>query len=118
MVDMVFDRAILFIGQITRTKVFLMIYRKFLRPRELLEMFIERFEDLGEFVDDDEEAKNTRLRYAICHVPPPLFPILCFYDVHLCSNSQACSLKNAKQAATHSWKTRQYQRERVDDNDD
>ncbi|KAF9575191.1 hypothetical protein EC968_004127 [Mortierella alpina] len=41
-----------------------MIYRKFLRPRELLEMFIERFEELGEFVDeDDEEAKNTRLSW-------------------------------------------------------
>ncbi|KAF9905208.1 hypothetical protein EC991_001911 [Linnemannia zychae] len=53
--------------QITRTKVFLMIYRKFLRPRELLEMFIERFEELGEFVDDDdEEAKNTRLRICAC----------------------------------------------------
>ncbi|KAF9987719.1 hypothetical protein BGZ75_000190 [Mortierella antarctica] len=44
-----------------------MIYRKFLRPRELLEMFIERFEELGEFVDeDDEEAKNTRLRICAC----------------------------------------------------
>ncbi|KAF8947769.1 hypothetical protein BGZ47_008011 [Haplosporangium gracile] len=53
--------------QIARTKVFLMIYRKFLRPRELLEMFIERFEELGEFVDDDdEEAKNTRLRICAC----------------------------------------------------
>ncbi|KAF9143291.1 hypothetical protein BGX30_000883 [Mortierella sp. GBA39] len=53
--------------QITRTKVFLMIYRKFLRPRELLEMFIERFEELGEFVDDDdEESKNTRLRICAC----------------------------------------------------
>ncbi|KAF9099228.1 hypothetical protein BGX23_003463 [Mortierella sp. AD031] len=53
--------------QITRTKVFLMIYRKFLRPRELLEMFIERFEELGEFVDDDDdEAKNTRLRICAC----------------------------------------------------
>ncbi|KAF9124867.1 hypothetical protein BGW39_007849 [Mortierella sp. 14UC] len=54
------------IEQITRTKVFLMIYRKFLRPRELLEMFIERFEELGEFVDDDDEAKNTRLRICAC----------------------------------------------------
>ncbi|KAF9185535.1 hypothetical protein BGZ51_002608 [Haplosporangium sp. Z 767] len=50
--------------QITRTKVFLMIYRKFLRPRELLEMFIERFEELGEL--DDEETKNTRLRICAC----------------------------------------------------
>lgn len=40
-----------------------MIYRKFLRPRELLDMLIERFEELGEFIDDeDEEANNTRLR--------------------------------------------------------
>ncbi|KAF9920193.1 hypothetical protein FBU30_010025, partial [Linnemannia zychae] len=55
------------IEQIARTKVFLMIYRRFLRPRELLEMFIERFEDLGEFVDDDDEqAKNTRLRICLC----------------------------------------------------
>ncbi|KAF9965545.1 hypothetical protein BGZ70_004623 [Mortierella alpina] len=55
------------IEQIARTKIFLMIYRKFLRPRELLEMFIERFEELGEFIDeDDEEAKNTRLRICAC----------------------------------------------------
>lgn len=42
-----------------------MIYRKFLRPRELLEMFIERFEELKEFAgdEDEEEARNTRLRY-------------------------------------------------------
>ncbi|KAG0361310.1 hypothetical protein BGZ54_009149, partial [Gamsiella multidivaricata] len=53
--------------QIARTKVFLLIYRKFLRPRELLEMFISRFEDLGEFIDDDdEEARNTRLRVCAC----------------------------------------------------
>lgn len=40
-----------------------MIYRKFMRPRELLEMFIERFENLGEATDDDDEkARNTRLR--------------------------------------------------------
>lgn len=52
------------IEQIARTKVFFMIYRKFLRPRELLEMFIERFEELKEFAgDEDEEARNTRLRY-------------------------------------------------------
>ncbi|KAG0005470.1 hypothetical protein BGZ65_011042 [Modicella reniformis] len=53
--------------QIAKTKIFLMIYRKFLRPRELLEMFIERFEDLGESVDgDDEGAKDTRLRICAC----------------------------------------------------
>lgn len=40
-----------------------MIYRKFLRPRELLEMFIERFEELDDDIEDDnEEARNTRLR--------------------------------------------------------
>jgi len=56
-------RLWLLIEQIAKTKVFLMIYRKFLRPRELLDMLIERFEELGEFVDDDdEEAKNTRIR--------------------------------------------------------
>jgi len=56
-------RLWLLIEQIAKTKVFLMIYRKFLRPRELLDMLIERFEELGEFVDDDdEEAKNTRFR--------------------------------------------------------
>ncbi|KAF9904631.1 hypothetical protein BX616_001237 [Lobosporangium transversale] len=49
--------------QIARTKVFLMIYRRFMRPRELLEMFIARFDALGEMVDDeDSEASNTRLR--------------------------------------------------------
>ncbi|KAG0325084.1 hypothetical protein BG004_003300, partial [Podila humilis] len=53
--------------QHARTKVFFMIYRKFLRPRELLEMFIERFEELKEFSgDDDEEARNTRLRICAC----------------------------------------------------
>lgn len=44
-----------------------MIYRKFMRPRELLEMFIERFKDLevadDEDDDDNEVARNTRLRY-------------------------------------------------------
>jgi len=56
---------VLKIEQIARTKVFFMIYRKFLRPRELLEMFIERFEELKEFAgdEDEEEARNTRLRY-------------------------------------------------------
>jgi hypothetical protein len=89
--NMVLGRVILFIEQITRTKVFLMIYRKFLRPRELLEMFIERFEELGEFVDDDdEEAKNTRLRYVICHVSPTFFPFICVCSVHY-SNSQAAA---------------------------
>lgn len=54
-----------------------MIYRKFLRPRELLEMFIERFEELGEFVDDDdEEARNTRLRYVIRHISPAVLSAL------------------------------------------
>lgn len=44
-----------------------MIYRKFLRPRELLEMFIDRFEDVGKTTDDDdEEARNTRLRICAC----------------------------------------------------
>ncbi|KAF9027682.1 hypothetical protein BGZ52_002407 [Haplosporangium bisporale] len=54
--------------QIARTKVFFMIYRKFLRPRELLEMFIERFEELKEFAgeEDEEEARNTRLRICAC----------------------------------------------------
>ncbi|KAF9371636.1 hypothetical protein CPB97_001825 [Podila verticillata] len=54
--------------QITKTKVFLIIYRRFLRPRDLLEMFIERFEDLAEFVDDDDvfHANNTRLRICSC----------------------------------------------------
>ncbi|KAF9579573.1 hypothetical protein BGW38_004115, partial [Lunasporangiospora selenospora] len=51
----------------SRVKEFLLIYRKFLRPRELLEMFIERFEELGEFADDDDDAaKNTRQRICIC----------------------------------------------------
>ncbi|KAI8346957.1 hypothetical protein B0O80DRAFT_221594 [Mortierella sp. GBAus27b] len=55
------------VEQITKTKVFLMIYRKFLRPRELLEMFIDRFEDVGKTTDDDdEEARNTRLRICAC----------------------------------------------------
>ncbi|KAG0040870.1 hypothetical protein BGZ82_007892 [Podila clonocystis] len=56
------------IEQIARTKVFFMIYRKFLRPRELLEMFIGRFEELKEFAgdEDDEEARNTRLRICAC----------------------------------------------------
>ncbi|KAF9112784.1 hypothetical protein BGX27_002829 [Mortierella sp. AM989] len=52
-----------------RTKIFLMIYRKFLRPRELLEMLIERFEKLGEFADNDDDkiidAKNNT-RDSIC----------------------------------------------------
>ncbi|KAF9413365.1 hypothetical protein BGZ94_000758 [Podila epigama] len=53
--------------QITRTKIFFMIYRKFLRPRELLEMFINRFEDVKEGAGDDgEEAMNTRLRICVC----------------------------------------------------
>ncbi|KAI1315410.1 hypothetical protein EDD11_000798 [Mortierella claussenii] len=39
--------------QIARTKVFLLIYRKFMRPRELLEMLIARFEALGEYVPVD-----------------------------------------------------------------
>jgi len=54
---------ILFIEQIVKTKVFMMIYRKFLRPRELLDIFIERFEELGDDEDDDnEEIRNARLR--------------------------------------------------------
>ncbi|KAG0015743.1 hypothetical protein BGZ82_001296 [Podila clonocystis] len=54
--------------QITKTKVFLIIYRRFLRPRDLLEMFIERFDDLAEFVDDNDvfHANNTRLRICSC----------------------------------------------------
>ncbi|KAF9281681.1 hypothetical protein BGZ68_006472 [Mortierella alpina] len=53
--------------QIARTKIFLMIYRKFLRPRELLEMFIERFEELGEFpIENDEMAQDTRFRICLC----------------------------------------------------
>ncbi|KAG0237422.1 hypothetical protein BGW42_000998 [Actinomortierella wolfii] len=56
--------------QIARTNVFLMIYRKFLRPRDLLEMFIDRFEEQGDYVDADLdeqdlaslEARDTRLR--------------------------------------------------------
>ncbi|KAF9429115.1 hypothetical protein BGZ76_001794, partial [Entomortierella beljakovae] len=43
-----------------RTKIFLMIYRKFLRPRQLLEMLIERFEDLGEYTENDEINNTTR----------------------------------------------------------
>ncbi|KAG0336428.1 hypothetical protein BG004_008066 [Podila humilis] len=53
--------------QITKTKDFLIIYRRFLRPRDLLEMFIERFEDLAEFLDDDDIVHaNTRLRICSC----------------------------------------------------
>ncbi|KAG0268824.1 hypothetical protein DFQ27_005611 [Actinomortierella ambigua] len=60
--------------QIARTNVFLMIYRKFLRPRDLLELFIDRFEDQGDFVDTDLdehdlaslEARDTRLRICTC----------------------------------------------------
>ncbi|KAF9185597.1 hypothetical protein BGZ51_002534 [Haplosporangium sp. Z 767] len=53
--------------QIARTKIFLMIYRRFMRPRELLEMFIERFEELGDAINDEHsEANNTRLRICSC----------------------------------------------------
>ncbi|KAG0256633.1 hypothetical protein BG011_004420 [Mortierella polycephala] len=53
--------------QIARTKIFLMIYRRFMRPRELLEMFIERFEELGDIINDEHsEANNTRLRICSC----------------------------------------------------
>ncbi|KAF8975179.1 hypothetical protein BGZ46_009370, partial [Entomortierella lignicola] len=63
-----------------RTKTFLMIYRKFLRPRELLEMLIERFEELGEFATDDDERmieikNNSRDRERVA-----LFP--CLSDVY------------------------------------
>jgi len=37
-----------------------------MRPGELLKMFIDRFEDLGDYVDEEDlEANNTRLRYGI-----------------------------------------------------
>ncbi|KAF9353728.1 hypothetical protein BGX26_008521 [Mortierella sp. AD094] len=54
-----------------RTKIFLMIYRKFLRPRELLEMLIERFEELGECAENDDEKvietkNNTRDSICMC----------------------------------------------------
>ncbi|KAF9977822.1 hypothetical protein BGZ73_004735 [Actinomortierella ambigua] len=60
--------------QIARTNVFLMIYRKFLRPRDLLELFIDRFEEQGDYVDTDLdehdlaslEARDTRLRICTC----------------------------------------------------
>ncbi|KAF9277375.1 hypothetical protein BGZ68_009334, partial [Mortierella alpina] len=52
--------------QIERTKVFLMIYRRFMRPRELLEKLIERFEALGESPDEDTHANETRLRICFC----------------------------------------------------
>ncbi|KAF9347941.1 hypothetical protein BGX26_000589 [Mortierella sp. AD094] len=40
-----------------------MIYRRFMRPRELLEMFIIRFDALGEFIEDEpSEANHTRDR--------------------------------------------------------
>ncbi|KAG0021096.1 hypothetical protein BGZ80_003029 [Entomortierella chlamydospora] len=49
--------------QDARTKVFLMIYRRFMRPRELLEMFIARFDALGEFIEDEpSEANLIRVR--------------------------------------------------------
>jgi len=48
--------------QIERTKVFLMIYRRFMRPRELLEKLIDRFEALGESLEEDAHANETRLR--------------------------------------------------------
>jgi hypothetical protein len=41
-----------------------MIYRKFMRPRELLDMFIARFDSVADSAqEDDTEANNTRLRY-------------------------------------------------------
>ncbi|KAF9982076.1 hypothetical protein BGZ75_006563 [Mortierella antarctica] len=52
--------------QIERTKVFLMIYRRFMRPRELLEKLIDRFEALGESLDEDTHANETRLRICFC----------------------------------------------------
>lgn len=51
------------VDQVARTNTFLLIFRKFMRPGELLKMFIDRFEDLGDYVDEDLEANNTRLRY-------------------------------------------------------
>lgn len=54
------------VDQVARTNTFLLIYRKFMRPGELLKMFIDRFEDLGDYVDEEDlEANNTRLRYGI-----------------------------------------------------
>ncbi|KAF9404950.1 hypothetical protein BGZ94_003840 [Podila epigama] len=54
--------------QITKTKTFLTIYRRFLRPRDLLELFIERFDNFAEFGHDDDlvYANNARLRICSC----------------------------------------------------
>ncbi|KAG0000747.1 hypothetical protein BGZ80_007692 [Entomortierella chlamydospora] len=54
-----------------RMKIFLMIYRKFLRPRELLEMLIQRFEELGDCAENEDEKvvenkNNTRDSICMC----------------------------------------------------
>ncbi|KAF8983398.1 hypothetical protein BGZ46_010315 [Entomortierella lignicola] len=52
--------------QDARTRVFFLIYRRFMRPRELLEMFIARFDDLGDYIDDEQsDANNTRLSWRL-----------------------------------------------------
>ncbi|KAG0054244.1 hypothetical protein BGZ83_011676 [Gryganskiella cystojenkinii] len=57
--------------RVVRINTFLLIYRKFMRPRELLKIFIDRFEELGDYTGEDEEDENlleaNSTRHRICY---------------------------------------------------